>query len=117
MVEDGKVALQMTLPEGSEWPAKRVTVDIITSNEILGWSAIVEPFVYTLTAVCLQKTKVLSINALNLRILLKNDQQISHELSKGLIRVIADRLATTRHVLISERLSSPVDLVRSGRLV
>jgi CRP-like cAMP-binding protein len=103
VVEDGKVALQMTLTEGPEQPSKPSTVDIITDNEILGWSAITEGYVHTLDAVCLQKTKLLSINAINLRMLLKSDRQISYAVTQGLVKVLAERLAMTRHVLISER--------------
>jgi CRP-like cAMP-binding protein len=105
----------MTLPEISGHPVRRITVDIVGANEVVGWSSIVEPYIYTLTAICLQKTKVLSINGLNLRRLMSEDQQISNAMNKGLIRVIADRLAVTRHVMISERLVSPLEKAEVSR--
>jgi CRP-like cAMP-binding protein len=107
VVEEGKVALQMVLDDSPIQNARRVTIDIITENETLGWSALVEPYVYTLAATSLQKTRILSINAASLRDLMKNNREIGYEITRGLVRVIADRLATTRHVLVSERSQTP----------
>jgi CRP-like cAMP-binding protein len=107
VVEEGKVALQMVLDDSPTQNARRVTIDIITGNETLGWSALVEPFVYTLAATALQKSRVLSVNASSLRDLMGKNREIGYEITRGLVRVIADRLATTRHVLVSERLQTP----------
>lgn len=101
---EGKVALQMKLQQG---PANRsISVDIISRNEVFGWSAIVEPNIYTLTAVCLQKAKVFSIDGNGLWALFDSSPNIGHEVLKGLVRVIASRLEDTRRVLISERSQS-----------
>ena len=107
VLQEGKVAVQMTLPVSSAQMSRRVTVDIITGNEVLGWSAIVEPYVYTLTAVCLQKAKVLAINGIKLRPLLQDNLNIGYEVLRGLIKVVASRLDDTRQVLVSERLLTP----------
>lgn len=102
VLREGKVALQMKLRQG---PANRsISVDIVSRNELFGWSAIVEPNVYTLTAVCLQRAKVLSIDGNGLWALFDSSPNIGHEVLKGLVRVIASRLEDTRRVLISERL-------------
>ncbi len=103
ILQEGKIALQMTLPGALGQTSRRVTVDVVARNEIVGWSAIVDPYVYTLTAVCLQKVKVLSINGTDLRWLLQDDYKVGYEILKGLIKVVASRLDDTRHVLISER--------------
>ncbi len=103
VLQEGKVALQMTLPKVLAQTGRRVTVDVITGNEIVGWSAIVEPHVYTLTAVCLQDVKTLSLSATKLRWLLRDDHKIGHEILEGLIKVVVSRLNDTRQVLISER--------------
>ncbi|MBI4302990.1 MAG: cyclic nucleotide-binding domain-containing protein [Chloroflexi bacterium] len=103
---EGKVALQMGLPSALKEMkgGRRVTVDVIVKNELFGWSAIVEPNVYTLTAVCLQKSKTLSINGTKLRWLMQDNPKIGYEITKGLIKVIASRLNDTRQLLVSERL-------------
>jgi CRP-like cAMP-binding protein len=107
VVDEGKVALQMVLSEGPGASVRRVTIDILTESELLGWSALVEPHVYTLAAVTLQNTQVLSINALSLRNLMDRNHDLGYEITRGLAKVIADRLAATRHVLVSERLLAP----------
>ena len=104
VLQEGKVALQLTLPQGNGQMSRRVTVDIISRNEIVGWSAIVEPHIYTLTGVCLQKVKVLSLSATKLRHMLQDNHKIGHEVLKELIKVVASRLESTRYVLVSERL-------------
>ncbi len=107
ILQEGKVAVQMTLPVSPAQMSRRVTVDVITGNEVLGWSAIVEPYLYTLTAVCLQKTRVLAINSIKLRPLLQDNHNIGYEVMRGLIKVVASRLDDTRQVLVSERLLTP----------
>ena len=107
VLREGKVALQMMLPTAPAQMSRRVTVDAVTKNEVLGWSAIVEPYVYTLTAICLQKVKALSINSTKLRRLLQDSPQTGFEILNGLIKVVASRLGDTRRVLVTERLLVP----------
>ena len=47
LLEEGKVALFMDNYMGPGKPPMQVTVDIITKGESMGWSAVVEPFLYT----------------------------------------------------------------------
>ena len=105
VVEQGKVALQMQLPPMQAQLSKRITVDVATKGAALGWSAVVQPHTYTLTAVCLERTRVLAMDGFKLRNLLKADQRIGYEVLSQLIGVVASRLDETRHLLISERLA------------
>lgn len=107
VLEEGKVAVQMTLPMTPATVSRKVTVDVMTKSEVLDWSAIIEPYVYTLTAVCLQKAKVLAISGSKFGWLLRDNPNISHEVLKGLIKVIASKLDDTRHMLVSERSLAP----------
>ena len=104
VIQEGRVAVQMTLPKTGGQASRRITVDVVTRNEIVGWSAIVEPYKYTFTAVCMQKTAALSISGEKLRWLLRDNPKIGYDVMKGLARVIAAGLNDTRQVLISERL-------------
>ena len=104
LLEEGKVALQMKLPATLSQAQRKVAVDFVGKDEVLGWSAIVEPHVYTLTAVTLQRAKVLAINGSKLRSLMEADHHLGCKLLVALIKVVASRLADTREVLASERL-------------
>jgi len=57
LIEEGKVALFMTTEMGTNKPPMQVTVDMITKGETMGWSAVVEPYIYTLAARCLDDTR------------------------------------------------------------
>ena len=103
VLEEGKVAVQMTLPKAQGQTSRRITVDVVTKNEVVGWSAIVEPYIYTLTSVCLQDVKALSLSGNKLRWLLRDNPKIGYEVLKGLITVVASRLNETIQVLVSER--------------
>lgn len=105
VLQEGKAALQMILPERQGQLGRRITVDVVTKDEIVGWSAIVEPYTYTLTGVCLQKVKALSIDGSKLQRLLRDNQHIGYQVLKETIKVVASRLDDTRQLLISERLS------------
>ena len=100
---DGKVALQMELPMQPAQLRKRVTVDAINRGELFGWSGLVEPHTYTLSAICLQRTEVLAIDAPRLSSLLRDDCPIAHEVLYGLIKVMASRLHDTMQLLVAER--------------
>ena len=104
VVQEGRIAVQMTLPETGDLASRRITVDVVTKNEIAGWSAILEPYKYTFTAVCMQHTVVLSISGIKLRSLLRDNPKIGYEVMEGLAKVMAAGLNDTRQVLISERL-------------
>lgn len=104
LIREGKVALQITLPTEQARMTKRLTVDTVHKNDVFSWSAIVEPHVHTVTAVCLQKVKALSLSGNKLRWLLEDDPRIGYVVLKGLVQIIASRLNETRHLLISERL-------------
>ncbi len=104
VLQEGKVVLQMTLPEEHAQTSRKVSVDIVTRNEIVDWSAVVEPYVYSLTAVCLQKVKALSISGNKFRWLLEDNHNIGDVVRTGLIKVITSRLVETRRLPVSERL-------------
>ena len=107
VLQEGKVAIQIPLSVAQAQTVRRITVEVITRNEVFGWPAVVEPYTYALTAVCLQKAKLLSIGGTRLRALFQDNHHIGYEVLKGLLKVMASRLDDTRQVLISERLSPP----------
>jgi len=107
VLEEGKVALQIDIPVNPPQPPRKVTVDMVGRNEVLGWSAFVEPDAYILTAVCLQNTRALSINSSKLRALMQQDCHLGYGLLSGLIKVANSRFHETIRVLVSERTFVP----------
>lgn len=107
VIQEGKVALQAQLPTTQPQMSRIVTVDLLTTSDLLGWSAVVEPHVCTLTAVCLQRVKVVAFGGTRLKSVLQDDPPLGYQFLDGLIKVVASRLDDTRRLLISERLWSP----------
>lgn len=107
LIQEGKVAVQIALPKTAAQASRRLTVDIVTRNEVLDWSAIIEPYTHAFTAACLQKVKVLSLSGIKLRWLLQDDPKIGYGVLKGIINVVALKLYDTNYLLASERSLPP----------
>jgi len=103
MIEEGKVVLTMDSYLGPHKPPMQVTVDVITKGESMGWSAVVEPYVYTLGALCIDRTKMIALDAPELRRLMEGDPTLGYLIMKATAKVISNRLNHTRIILVGER--------------
>jgi CRP-like cAMP-binding protein len=81
----------------------QVTVDIVTKGEALGWSAVVEPYLYRLGARCIDESKLLSFDAAKLRQILEADKALGFKFMHAVAKVIATRLTHTEIILVGER--------------
>ncbi len=52
---------------GAAKPPMQVTVDLITKGDAMGWSAVIEPYVYTLSARCIDDSKAIAFDGAKLR--------------------------------------------------
>ncbi len=98
---DGRVALEMEVRPLPERPSIPTAVEVVTEGETLGWSALVEPYVYTLSARCMANCRALAINGDMLRRVMADDLILGYELMKRLTKIISLRLAHTRLRLTS----------------
>ncbi len=103
LIKEGKVALFMDADMGHNKPPMQVTVDIITKGESMGWSAVVEPYSYTLAARCLDDTKFIAFDAFQLRKLMEEDCALGFKIMQAVAKVISARLTHTRIILVGER--------------
>jgi CRP/FNR family transcriptional regulator, cyclic AMP receptor protein len=103
LVEEGKVFLEMKTDMGPARPALQVTIDVIIKGEGMGWSAFVEPNLYTLSAVCMDATKLISFESARLKEIMDKEPELGHQLLKGINKLLASRLSHTRILLVSER--------------
>jgi len=100
LVVDGKVALEIELQPWPHAPIRHTTVDLVTRGETFGWSALVEPYIFTLSAKCVEKAKVIAIDGSELRRLLDTDFHIGYKVMGKLSHVVASRLRDTRAKLM-----------------
>ena len=100
---EGKVLMAMESYMGTHKPTKQVTVDILAKGDAMGWSAIVEPYAYTLGARCIDDAKMIAFDAVKLRALLNKDHTLGFKFMQATAKVIASRLTHTEIILVGER--------------
>lgn len=71
-------------------------VDTVSSEEIVGCSAMVPPFVYTATVQALNDVEVLEIGTQELRQLIDQDPQLGLKFQEYLIQILSDRILDLR---------------------
>jgi CRP-like cAMP-binding protein len=103
LLERGKVVLDIDTYMGTARPPMQVTVDIVTKGEAMGWSAVIEPYVYTLGARCIDDFKAIAFDGAKLRELLNKDIKLGYVFMHATAKVIATRLTHTEIILIGER--------------
>ncbi len=84
-----------------------VALSSLPAGELLGWSAVIEPYLYTATARATRPSRVIVFASAELEKLMSDDQ-FSNLLMKKIAHVIGQRLRDTRIQLLSlltERIS------------
>ncbi|MBI2867593.1 MAG: Crp/Fnr family transcriptional regulator [Chloroflexi bacterium] len=79
------------------------TVQILEPHEAFGWSALVEPFRYTLSAKASKRAFALALDAAKLRDTLRSRPDIALRTYRGLSAILASRLHNTWASLVAER--------------
>jgi len=110
VLTEGRVALEMEVRPVPNRPAIPTAVEVVSKGESFGWSVVVEPYVYTLSARCMTNCTVLAIKGDMLRKVMADDAGLGFELMKRLARLISLRLTHTRL-----RLTSGLGLILLGK--
>ncbi len=118
IVKKGKVALDANFSaRPGTW--KRGTVDIITENQALGWSAISGSGIMTLSARAIEDTELLAIDGASFRALLEQDPRMGYDVMRRVVVMAASRLQGTKETLArilsiaSHDLRAPLNAVQS----
>ncbi len=98
ILEYGLVTLRIDTPAGKE---KVMVTAIRDAGEIFGWSALIAPYVYTSTAVCLEDTKAIVVDSSKLLPLLEQNPAAGYIVMKNVCAVVVSRLRKARTALIS----------------
>ncbi|MDI6771042.1 MAG: FAD-dependent oxidoreductase [bacterium] len=96
VIHEGRVALEMRAPEQGEELPRSVVVSVLGAGESLGWSALVPPFVLTMSAVCLEPAVLVAISGPVLRRLMSLDWEIGYHIMAGLVDLVEYRMANIR---------------------
>lgn len=103
IMAEGKVIMSLESYLGPHRPAMQVTVDTIARGETMGWSTVVEPYIYTLGALCIDNSKLIALDAAKMRGLMDEDCDLGYKVMKAIAKTISSRLSHTRIILVGER--------------
>lgn len=76
-----------------------VTVHTASGGEVFGWSAVVEPHIYTGSARCAEKTEDICIKGADLLKLFEQDTRIGYVVMRNLSSAVSSRLTDIRQKL------------------
>ncbi len=117
IVEEGKVVLEMTIRLGTG-SGRQGAIDVVTKSQSFGWWG-GESYIHTMTARCIEKTKVIVLDGIGLWRLLEDDHDVGYKVMKRLVGMVSSRLLGTRDMLAhilsiaSHDLKSPLAAVES----
>jgi CRP-like cAMP-binding protein len=81
---------------------------LLGRGEILGWSSIVKPYLYSLGALAEQDTELIEIKAGGFRELLEDNPYFGYNFMKNIAEVVSERLKFKCIQLLSMHVENPV---------
>jgi CRP-like cAMP-binding protein len=103
IVTQGLVALQMATRVPHATQSRRSTAAICGRGELVGWSSMVEPFQYTLTAMAWESCRLISIDAELLGNLVRADTATGFQVMQSLSTIMSRRIRQITVALVAER--------------
>ena len=88
---EGRVHLLLRAPLPSSTPVEDV-VDLVTAGDFFGWSALVSPHIYTLSAVCVEPSRVIAIAGAELNTVFNRNHHIGYTVMKAFGHAVGARL-------------------------
>ncbi len=93
IILEGTVDLKMNLDEAG---TRQVDACTLVEGDIVGWSALVEPHIYTLRAAAASPTRLAKLDGAGLRNLMARDPATGYWIMQRLAQVLAKRLTNMR---------------------
>ncbi len=91
VILQGEVNIQYRLGTG-----ELRTVDTLVAGDLLGWSALIEPYRYTAIATTTKPTQVARLDGPQLRKLCEGDPLLGYKLTSQIAKLLAHRLEGAR---------------------
>lgn len=103
VLREGRIDLVAGFAPESELEKPKLVVDRVTVGGFLGWSALVAPYYYVLSAIAEVHSKVVCIRGSELIALSDEDFYVGYRVFSGLSRIIGFRLREYEQVLVRGR--------------
>jgi CRP-like cAMP-binding protein len=101
ILTEGRIALEMEVKPVPNRPAIPTALEVVSKDEFFGWSALVDPYVFTLSARCMTPCTTVAIKGDMFRKTMNEDTVLGYEVMKQLCKLLSLRLANTRLRLIN----------------
>lgn len=95
LIRKGRVALEVYGPTRGA-----LTVETVGEGDILGWSWLFEPYVYSFDARVVRDTRVIAFDGACLRDKADADHELGYQLMRRMAQVFTSRLEATRMQLL-----------------
>jgi CRP-like cAMP-binding protein len=97
LIEDGKIALEAHGPDG-----RHLDLQTLGPGEVLGWSWLFAPFVWTLQAHVLEPTRVTILDGAHLLVACEENHDFGYALMRRVAHLVVQRLETvSRQILFA----------------
>lgn len=107
LIQDGEISLVTQVPGHGQ-----VTILTLGPGQLLGWSALFPPQRKTAGAITNEPTRLIAINATQLRELSQTDHELGNSIMWHVAEIISDRLRAARVQLLD--IFEPTSKVRDG---
>jgi CRP-like cAMP-binding protein len=94
VVEEGRVAVESQVARGMRFP-----ISVVYPGQAFGWSALVQPYVYTATVIALSRTRVVAIEREALLSMMRGDPSLGFTIMQNVASIVASRLRTVELAL------------------
>ena len=103
LVKEGRITLQKTIPGFAGARPRRSIITLCQAGSVAGWSALVEPHKYTLSALVSEAGTLIRMDAAKLSRALDRHPEVGHKVMKSLAGVVSLRLSQMTEALINSR--------------
>lgn len=119
VIERGKVALDKKVQLGRHSTPRSATIDYIGPGKVAGFSALVEPYVYSTSVICVEPTRAIVVDGIALRAYLAEHPAAGFETVSVLASLIGHRYRQATGTLtyflsiVSHELRSPLAAIEN----
>ena len=123
VLERGKVSLEKKVQLGRHSTPRNATINYIGPYQMTGFSALVHPYIYTTSAICVEPTRTIILDGPALRAYLDNHPAVGLKVMDKLTALISDRYRQATSTLtyflsvVSHELRSPLAAVENYLVV
>ena len=119
IVQRGKVALEKNVQLGRHSTPRSATIHYIVNGMVVGFSALAWPHVYSTSGVCVEPTRVITVDGPALRSYLDNNPEAGYKVMRTLTELVGGRYRQATNTLtyflsvVSHELRSPLAAIEN----